>query len=106
MVNTLGLRHDESIWIDYGSGSPVFGLMVSIFTKYTICLDIPEVMSTVYAILNLMVKPVDAHKHLMSGINLVSKDILKMKIADLPLCFKDLTHFTCFIGVEEGKTIP
>lgn len=96
MVNTLGLRHDESIWIDYGSGSPAFGLMVSIFTKYTICLDVPGVMSAVYAILNLMIKPVDAHKHLMSGINLVSKDILRMRIADLPLCFKDLTSLYVF----------
>jgi hypothetical protein len=106
MVNALGLSHDESIWIDYGSGSPAFGLMVSIFTKYSICLDVPEVMSAVYTILNLMIKPGDAHKHLMSGIYLVSKDILRMKIADLPKCFKDLTHFTCFIGVEEGMTNP
>jgi hypothetical protein len=104
MVLALQLNHEDSVWIDYGSGSPSFGLMVSIFTKTAICLDVPDVMNDVFKILNELIPQRIASEYLMSSLHLVGKDILRMELEDFPQCFEDLTHFTCFIGVEHGLT--
>jgi len=92
----------NTIWADFGSGAPIFGLQASVFTKETICLDLPEVMDQVLRILQDSIPDDVANQHLTSAIHLVSQDILTMKMEELPEISKDLTHITCFIGIPDG----
>ena len=72
MVSKLQFDPEKSILLECGSGAPVFGLQASLFTKETICLDLPEVMNTVYSIIAAM-----SHEEtlLMNTIHLVSGSI-------------------------------
>jgi len=69
LVNLLNFDPSKTVLLECGSGAPIFGLEASIFTKRTICLDLPSVMKTVYWILSFM-SPDD--KLFAQTINLIS----------------------------------
>jgi hypothetical protein len=54
MISKIQPDPEKSILLECGSGAPVFGLQASIFFKETICLDLPDIMNTVYSIINAM----------------------------------------------------
>lgn len=54
MVKKLSLNPSQSVLLECGSGAPILGLETSIFTKQTICIDIDDVMKTVYSIIETM----------------------------------------------------
>lgn len=54
MVKKLELDPSHSVLLECGSGAPILGLQASIFTKQTICIDLDDVMKTVYSILENM----------------------------------------------------
>jgi hypothetical protein len=88
---------------DFGSGSPILGIQLSVLAKATVCVDLQIVMRQIFQILELIIREDQKKKDLLSGIHLVSQDILTMTIDNLPPICKDLTHLICFIGLPDGK---
>jgi hypothetical protein len=43
-----------------------------------------------------------AKQYLINGIHLVSEDIMRMSLSNLPVICKEMTHIMCFIGMEDG----
>jgi hypothetical protein len=70
--------------------------------KETICVDLPMVMKQIYQILGDSTLQRQAKKYLINGIHLVSEDIMRMSFSNLPVICKEITHITCFIGMEDG----
>lgn len=54
MIKKLDLNSESSVLLELGSGAPLFGLQASIFTKVTICVDLPCVMKTIFLILSFL----------------------------------------------------
>lgn len=97
------LHIETSVVIDFGSGSPIFGLQLKTMAKEVICVDLKIVMNQILAILELSIASHLRSQDLMSTIHLVSQDILTMRIEDLPPVCRELTHLICFIGLPDGK---
>jgi hypothetical protein len=68
-AKALDLDYQSSVLMECGCGAPLLCLQLSIYTKFTIGLDLSSVIKTVEHILALM-KPVD--KILASSILLIS----------------------------------
>lgn len=69
MIDKLQLNPTKSILLECGSGAPILGLQASLFTKQTICLDLPTVMDIVFSTIHDMKKEEAA---LMKTIHLVA----------------------------------
>lgn len=54
MVEKLKFNSKRTVLLELGSGAPIFGLGASIFTKRTLCVDLPDVMKTVHTIISCM----------------------------------------------------
>jgi len=71
IVERLNLDPSSSVLLECGSGAPLLGLQSSIWTKQTICVDLPAVMNIVYSVISCM-SPIDSMLiktlHLVSGI--------------------------------------
>lgn len=69
MVKKLELNPSQSVLLECGSGAPILGLQASIFAKQTICIDIDDVMKTVYSIIETMTDDSSFIKtiHLIAG---------------------------------------
>ena len=126
LVKKLQLDPLESVLFECGSGAPLLGLQASLFTKQTICIDLDDVMKTVYSIIDTMTDKTSLIKtiHLISGIihlvffvhnPLILGDILEMRPTIFGRINKNLgygndrsildevTHVTAFIGIDSGK---
>jgi hypothetical protein len=103
VARKLNLDPDESIVMDCGSGLPVLGIQLSALSKETICIDLKIVMTQIFRILETMIPTDHLLQDPISGIHLVSQDILTMTMDRLPPICCDLTHLICFIGVPDGK---
>lgn len=102
-VEKLNFDPETTVLLECGCGAPIFGYQASIFTKRTICIDLPSVMQTVYWILHLLP---DDDRILAETVNLLAVDILEMTIRDFEDAgleiVKEVTHITAFIGIPEG----
>ncbi len=54
LVSKLNFDPNETVLLECGCGAPLFAYQASIFTKQTICLDLPCVMKTVFYILSYL----------------------------------------------------
>lgn len=71
-ISKLNFDPLTTVHLELGSGAPLFGLESSIFTKKTICLDLPAVMKTVFWILSFLStddKLFSQTIHMVSGLN-------------------------------------
>lgn len=71
MVKNLELDPLKSVLLECGSGAPLLGLQASVFTKRTICLDLFDVMQTVYSIIGNM-----KNSSFMQTIHLIAGEII------------------------------
>lgn len=124
MVKKLELDPLKSVLLECGSGAPLLGLQASIFTKHTICLDLHEVMQTVYSIMENMSEDSSFMQtiHMIAGMVIYLDfshpfrlgDILEIRPQAFTRINRDLgyqgdqsildevTHVTAFIGIDNG----
>lgn len=113
-LKKMKLNPKTSVLLECGSGAPLFGLAASIFTKVTICIDLPSVMKTIFWILSFMSQEDSLFARTihyipgftLSNISLIKlADILEMRLQHfhhISSTMQEVTHVTAFIGLPDG----
>lgn len=103
VIEALKITPKKSVLLECGSGAPALALILSLWTKVTICVDRPMVMDEIFKRMALMSPELMI---MPSTLHYVSADILDMRphhfssIGDGNI-LNEITHLTAFIGLND-----